>query len=172
MNRSCSIRRRVAAAAWLGAILVLVTNGVYADPPIRPLDHPVWRQECSACHVAYPPQLLSAPSWRAIMNGLDRHFGADARLDSQARADILRFLELNAGRSETPLGGKPPLRITETRWFIHEHTEELPASVWKRPDVKSPANCVACHFAADRGDYSERTLRLPKGFSTPRTQLP
>lgn len=91
------------------------------------------------------------------MSGLDRHFGAHARLDSQAQADILHFLELNAGRGETRAGGKPPLRITETRWFIHEHTEELPAGVWNRPDVKSPANCAACYTAADRGDYSEAT---------------
>ncbi|HUN10601.1 MAG: diheme cytochrome c [Candidatus Competibacter sp.] len=167
MNLPCSIRRWMAAAAGLGALLVPVAGAVYADSSIRPLDHPVWRQECGACHVAYPPQLLPAPSWQAIMSGLDRHFGADARLDSQAQADILRFLELNAGRDETRAGGKPPLRITETRWFIHEHTEELPAGVWKRPDVKSPANCAACHTAADRGDYSERTLHLPKGFSTP-----
>ena len=154
-------------ATSLGAILVLVASGVAADERIRPLNHPAWQQECGACHVAYPPQLLSAPSWRAIMNGLDQHFGTDARLDPQAHADMLRFLVQNAGRGKTPVRSQPPLRITETRWFIHEHSEELPAWIWKRSDVKSPANCTACHTAADRGDYSERTLRLPKGFSKP-----
>lgn len=166
MKLPCLCCRWVVVVAGLSAILVLTANGVYADPSIRPLNHPAWRQECSACHVAYPPQMLSSPSWRAIMNGLDRHFGADASLDAQARADILRFLERNAGPGEMPVGGKPPLRITETRWFIHEHGEDLPASIWKQPEVKSPANCIACHTAADRGDYSERTLRLPNRLST------
>lgn len=153
---------------WLSAVLALAASaGAAADQRIRPLNHPIWRQECGACHVAYPPQLLSAPSWRAIMNGLDQHFGADARLDPQAQADILRFLEQNAGRNEPSVRNHPPLRMTETRWFIHEHGEALPASFWKHSGVKSPANCTACHTAADRGDYSERTLRLPKGFSTP-----
>lgn len=154
-------RRRV--AAW-GTILALAAHGAFADddPRIRALNHAAWRQECGACHVAYPPQLLPAASWRAIMNGLDRHFGADAALDPQQRADILRFLETNAGQGRGSTGGKPTLRITETGWFIHEHAEEPPAHMWSHPSVKSPANCIACHTAADRGDYGERTLRVPK----------
>ena len=150
--------------AALGAMLALAAGGAFADDDvrIRPPNHAAWRQECGTCHVAYPPQLLPAVSWRAIMNGLDRHFGTDASFDPQQRADILRFLETNAGRGRGSTGGKPRLRITETRWFIHEHSEELPANIWRRPSVKSPANCIACHTAADRGDYSERTLRLPK----------
>lgn len=74
----------------------------------------------------------------------------------------MRFLETNAGPGRGSTGGKPLLRITETRWFIYEHSEELPANIWSRPSVKSPANCIACHTAADRGDYSEQTLRLPR----------
>jgi hypothetical protein len=36
------------------------------------------------------------------------------------------------------------------------------ASLWKSEAVRSPANCAACHTRAEQGDYSERTLRLPK----------
>lgn len=163
MNLLYRIHWRATAA---GAILVLTTGGAFAedddDRRIRPLNHAAWRQECGACHVAYPPQLLPARSWRAIMAGLDQHFGTDASLDPQQHADILRFLEANAGPGRAAKDGKPLLRITETRWFIHEHSEELPANIWNRPSVKSPANCVACHTAADRGDYSEQTLRMPR----------
>lgn len=127
--------------------------------------NPAYQQECSACHVAYPPQLLSAASWRAVMGGLDKHFGSDASLDPASQTEILRYLEANAGRRDTSAGGKPQLRISETRWFVHEHSEELPRDIWKNPAVKSPANCMACHTAADKGDYSERTLRLPKGVN-------
>ena len=152
---------------WPGILLVLSVGGALADDDegekrTRPLNHAAWRQECSACHLAYPPQLLPAVSWRALMNGLGQHFGTDSSLDPQQQADILRFLETNAGPNRGSKSGSPPLRITETRWFIHEHSEELPADIWQRPGVKSAANCIACHTAADRGDYSEHTLRLPR----------
>jgi hypothetical protein len=29
-----------------------------------------WHSECGSCHVAYPPRLLEAASWRTIMQGL------------------------------------------------------------------------------------------------------
>jgi hypothetical protein len=125
--------------------------------------NPAYQQECSACHVAYPPQLLSAASWRAVMGGLDKHFGSDASLDPAIHAEILRYLEVNAGRRDSSAAGKLQLRITETRWFVHEHSEELPRNIWKNPAVKSAANCAACHTAADKGDFSERTLSVPKG---------
>jgi len=54
-----------------------------------------------------------------------------------------------------------PLRITETRWFVHEH-DEVPARAWKHPKVKSAANCTACHADADKGNFNEHGIRLPK----------
>lgn len=119
----------------------------------------VWKEECGACHIAYPPQLLSAAGWRGLMSGLGRHFGADASLDAQTSRHIAAFLERNAG-SDARSGG-PVARITETRWFVSEH-DELPAGVWKRPEVRSAANCAACHTQAEAGDFSKRTRRVPR----------
>jgi len=136
-----------------------------AGEPRMAARNSAYQQECSACHLAYPPQFLSAASWRAVMGGLGKHFGSDASLDPASQGEILRYLETNAGRRDTSAAGKPQLRISETRWFVHEHSEELPRNIWKNPAVKSAANCAACHTAADKGDYSERTLRLPKGVS-------
>ena len=147
------------------SLLVAAAPSAQADEMRPAVRNPAYQQECSACHVAYPPQLLSAASWRAVMGGLDKHFGSDASLDPASHAEIQRYLEANAGRRETSQGGKPQLRITETRWFVHEHSEEMPANVWKNPAVKSASNCMACHTAADKGDYSERSLRLPKGVN-------
>ena len=45
----------------------------------------------------YPPSLLPARSWRAIMGRLDQHFGADASLDPKAVADLTAFLHQHAG---------------------------------------------------------------------------
>ncbi|MEW5878891.1 MAG: diheme cytochrome c [Pseudomonadota bacterium] len=155
-------RRRFDAVAWsVGAMTAaaLAVDAAHAESKQFRLDHARYVEECGSCHVAYPPPLLSAESWRAVMNGLDRHFGTDASIDSAARADIAAYLAANAGAQRK--FGATATRITETRWFAREH-DEVPAHVWQRADVKSAANCGACHTQADRGDYSERSLRVPR----------
>ena len=125
------------------------------------LNNETWRSECGECHVAYPPMMLPASSWRAVMEDLSHHFGVDASLDPQTRAEITDFLIKHAGR-EPSRTTEPLLRITETRWFKDEHQEELPASIWQHPQVKSAANCEACHVQAAQGDYDEDNIRLPR----------
>jgi hypothetical protein len=120
---------------------------------------PVWQEECGSCHIAYPPSLLSAGDWRAVMQGLDRHYGVDAALDEPTRARIAAFLEANAGRSRKGMDA-PGLRITQTRWFLHEH-DEVPARVWSDPQVKGAANCGACHRDAQQGRFDEHAIRMP-----------
>ena len=122
--------------------------------------NPVVKAECGSCHIAYPPQLLPASSWRALMAGLDKHFGTDASLDPQTAATITAFLEQNAGR-ERSSSAQPVLRISETRWFVHEH-DDVSGPTWKSPKVKSPSNCAACHSNAERGDFSEHSVHIPK----------
>jgi Dihaem cytochrome c len=110
---------------------------------------PAWadyRSECGSCHVAYPPKLLPAESWRQLMGRLERHFGSDASLDAKTQAEIERFLAANAGRRGPPPGAEP--RITQTRWFLKEHRGEIPPG-------KSPANCIACHAGAEKGNFDD-----------------
>lgn len=120
-----------------------------------------FRQECGSCHIAYAPGLLPAESWRKVMSGLDKHFDTDASLTAQENKEITDFLVKNASnRWKAPTA---PLRISETRWFKSEHdSKEVPPDVWKRPAVKSPANCQACHVGADKGDFGERGIKIPK----------
>lgn len=120
-----------------------------------------WAAECSACHVAYPARYLPAESWRAIMSGLDKHFGSNASLDDATAREITAYLEKNASTRKHAVSGKPVLRITETRWFKSEH-REVAARHWKNPKVKSSANCGACHTTADKGDFSEDNVKIPK----------
>ena len=146
------------AGATLPAGLAVAGDHVYA------IGDPAYQAECTSCHIAYPPQLLPARSWRALMAGLDKHFGTDASLDPQSAAAITAFLEQNAGRkraSKYSSSAEPVLRITETRWFVHEH-DEVPARAWKGPKVKGAANCTACHADADQGNFNEHGIRLPK----------
>lgn len=124
-----------------------------------------WQEECSGCHLAFPPSLLPAASWSAMMTGLDQHFGSDASLDAPKQQEIAQFLAANAGRREaTGTDGRPLLRLTQTAWFRREHRDGhdgITAGIWTTAAVKSPANCGACHRLAAQGDYSERNLHLP-----------
>lgn len=119
-----------------------------------------WKNECGACHVAYPPRLLPAESWRALMSGLDKHFGSDASLDAATAREITDYLVQNAGGEKFASRGKPVLRITETRWFRNKH-DEVSQRDWDNPKVKSPANCTACHTQAENGNYNEDSVRIP-----------
>jgi len=147
----------IATSLTLGAATAVVAD----DDGHRYVgSNPAWKAECGGCHVAYPPQLLPASSWRALMSGLDNHFGSDASLDPETAADIGAFLERNAGYDRTP-GAQPSLRVTETPWFVHEHAE-VPARVWQSASVARRSNCTACHRKADRGNYGEGTLFIPR----------
>lgn len=134
-------------------------SAVHAGERRYSATNPAWKAECASCHVAYPPQLMSAEAWRRTMAGLERHFGTDASVDAAAKAEIERFLIANASQRRGAAPGEPP-RITDTPWFVREH-RKVPATAWRDAALKSRSNCAACHTRADQGDFSERSLRLP-----------
>ena len=149
------------ALALLTSVLVLgATVGAAAESRGPAPVNSTWKTECGACHVAYPPQLLPARSWRALMSGLDKHFGSDASLDPAAAAEVAAFLKRHAGR-DRDRGATTSLRITDTPWFQRKH-RKISDTVWARPAIKSPANCGACHPGAERGHYDDDTVRIPR----------
>ena len=80
------------------------------------------------------------------------------------RAAIGSWLAANAGtykKVQREAAAPPQDRITRAAWFVREH-DEVPAATWRRDDVKSASNCVACHTRADEGDFSERHIRVPR----------
>ena len=120
-----------------------------------------WQQECGSCHLAFPPGLLPAASWRKMMTGLDTHFGTDASLTPAQTSEITTFLVKN--ESNRWSANTAPLRITESAWFKSNHNErEVAPAIWKRASVKSPSNCVACHAGADKGNFDEHSIKIPK----------
>lgn len=134
---------RVAATAAL-----LLATAARADEIERvpPVTHAATQKECGECHMAYQPGLLPAASWNRVMDGLADHFGERATLPEAVAAEIRAYLAGNAGRGDGRL-----LRITEQRWWLHEH--DFRADIWRRKEVGSKANCEACHRLADTGDY-------------------
>jgi hypothetical protein len=125
-----------------------------------------YREECGACHMAYPPSLLPAQSWQAIMGGLEDHFGENAELDASSTVQIDDFLQRrsspgNSGRMLRNLGNAAPLRITELPHFRHEH-DEIPAAFVRGNDkVASLSQCNACHQQAERGWFDEDSVSIP-----------
>jgi hypothetical protein len=129
--------------------------------PVQPAQlNAKWQKECGSCHLAYSPGLLPAESWRKVMAGLDKHFGSDASLTAPENKEITDFLVINASNRWT--AATAPLRISESQWFKTKHSaKEVPVDAWKRASVKSPANCQACHPAADKGDFNEKSIKIP-----------
>ena len=101
-------------------------------------------------------------SWEKIMTNLDNHFGEDASLDTQTTKHITEYLIAEAGDtgfwSSKFLRGldsqNPPIRITETKYWIREH-RGISDAKWKSERVGSKANCAACHRGAERGYYED-----------------
>lgn len=135
-------------------------NGEDRGRPVMPIQvNAKWQQECAGCHLAFPPGLLPAASWRKVMSGLDKHFGTNASLSPQDTAAITDFLVKNP--SNRWASSAAPLRITDSHWFKARHREIAPA-VWKRASVRSHSNCAACHAGADKGNFEERSVKIPR----------
>jgi len=156
-----SIGTALPALLCAAAILAAAATAAPASERRGAATNPTYQTECAACHIAYPPQLLPASSWKRLMDGLDRHFGTDASLAAAAAGEIGSFLQANAAQGKRAAGGESTLRITETGWFKRKH-DEVPARTWRQSEIRSPANCSACHKQAEQGDFSERNVRIPK----------
>lgn len=149
----------------LAALLSLCALGAQAGEQRRmPADMPAaYRQECAACHTAYPPGLLPAKSWQRVMAGLDRHYGSDASLDEATVRQLSSWLQAHAGTYQRVREEPPQDRLTRSAWFERKHRKIDPAA-WRLASVKSAANCAACHSGAERGDFDDDGLRLPAGL--------
>jgi cytochrome c553 len=137
-------------------------NGEDRGKPVMPSQvNAKWAAECGGCHMAFPPGLLPAASWKKIMTVLDKHFGTDASLSPADAKEITDYLVKHESNRWT--SNAAPLRISESEWFKSKHRgDEINPAVWKRASVKSPANCMACHNGADKGDFNEDHIRIPK----------
>ena len=150
------------AIPLLAGVAAMAAAGA-ATKPTPPAPNPAWQEECGGCHLAYPPGLLPARSWRRITTGLERHFGSDASLDAATLQLIDRWLQAHGGSGKRGTEEPPEDRITRAAWFVREH-RKIDAAAWKLASVRSAAHCAACHGAADRGRFDEGSLRLPEGL--------
>lgn len=128
-----------------------------------------YQTECGSCHLAYPANLLPASSWKAVMNGLDDHFGENAEVATEQTNTIMNYLVAysahKSDRFSRGVNGTAPLRITELPYFTRKH-DEIPAQkmVLNNPDVRSFSNCDRCHQEASQGSFDEDSVSIP-GFA-------
>lgn len=130
----------------------------------------IYADECSACHMAYPPGLLPSGSWEKILGGLSDHFGDNAELDEDAYNQIRAFLIENSAdttgdyRSRRIVNGLNedlPLRISELPYIRHEHNEIPAKMIRSNPQVTSLSHCNHCHRHAQQGLFNEDDVRIP-----------
>jgi hypothetical protein len=155
---------RTALLASLLVAAVAIAH-VRAGERVPPVTDPVVKKECGSCHLAFSPQFLPRRSWQKLVDTLSDHFGENASLGDAQRKTVLDYLLANAsdgpraGSEGRKFGasipsGQTPLRITEVPRWVREH-REVPAGKWTDPGVKSKANCVACHPAAEQGVFED-----------------
>ena len=139
--------------------------------PIKLTIPSVYKKECAACHMAFPPNMLPAKSWKSLMSGLQDHFGEDASIDEPARKDIEEFLVKNAAEQSLEEASikfirsidkdSPPLRITDIPYWKEKHKFINPV-IYQRESIKSKINCAACHKWSEYGSFEDSDIRIPR----------
>lgn len=131
------------------ALLFLAATTVRAETfPI--IDNQTVLTECGECHMAFPPQTLPKAVWEKIMANLPDHFGEDASLEPALVKEILAYHVKNASdvssvRASIKWRASGSFqRIIDAPRFIKKHGS-CPQAVWAHKQVRSKANCLACH---------------------------
>jgi len=155
------------------ALAVGISGNLLASPVLilPSVDNAKWRTECAGCHMLYHPALLPERSWRKMMSGLDDHFGKQLKLNAAAQKEITEFLASHAAEhskssrakniAKSTQAGQTPLRIEETAFFKLHH-DNIDADVWQRPAIGSKTNCKACHPDAEKHNFDEDTIKIPR----------
>ena len=130
-------------------------------------NNPVFVNECGSCHTLYPPTLLPKESWAKLMGDLSNHFGDDASLDPADQQSILAYLlahsaetseqEMSVKMLQT-LQKRDMIAITRTPFWKKRH-KDIPADIFKCDQVKSRANCKACHSDVEQGTIEDSAIK-------------
>lgn len=130
----------------------------------------LWNKSCSECHLAFHPGLLPIRSWARLMVQQSDHFGEDLALDEATITELLVYARENsadlewseaAWRMNSNISAtETPLRITEVRYWKRKH-KEMGDEIWQRKEIKSKANCGACHLDAKQGAFEDANMRIP-----------
>ncbi|MCF6339534.1 MAG: diheme cytochrome c [Sulfurimonas sp.] len=143
----------------------------YSKVGVAPIRNAFYKIECGSCHFAYQPGLLPEKSWVKLMSNLENHFQTDASLEAEENKRILNYLVYNSAEKfrdykisrkidDSIRRDETPIAVSDTRYFKKEH-RKLRRDMVEQKEVKSIANCMACHKTADKGSYEERYINIP-----------
>lgn len=132
--------------------------------------HKEFYDECISCHTLYPPFLLPKASWEKVMDNLEDHFGDDASLEDDVKESIKAYLLKNAAENSTKesaykglksIGDKDIIAYTDSEFWKKRH-EEIDKEIFKAKNIKSKANCKACHLNIEKGIIEDENIKIPK----------
>lgn len=150
-------------------VFLFIYNDIYARQPELITPPAVYKHECGACHIAFPPNILPAKSWKNMISTLDDHFGDFAGCDEQSRIEIENFLLKNSAEKTLDeaavkfldtIDNKDPLRVTATGYWKKKH-DDIKPEVYKHATITSKLNCTACHKWAEYGSFEDNDIKIP-----------
>ncbi|MCP4298403.1 MAG: hypothetical protein GY786_22690 [Proteobacteria bacterium] len=172
-----SIRTSVVVGLIIFSLSVIAIQIQPIDPGARepvPFDEAqntkLWSSECGSCHQLFHPSLLPARSWEKMMLQLESHFGDDAYLEEEDQLKVTKFLVSNSAETSdfeaaykirnSLAEGATPIAISVTPYWIRKHDDIAP-EIYRRSDIKSAANCLACHQDAESGRFEDHFSIIP-----------
>ena len=157
--------------------LALIINSLLASDnfntktDVAPVNNQLYIKECGSCHFPYQAGLLPANAWNKMMTNLENHFNSDASLNEADLQTLTKYLNDNSAEKNMQYkrsnrivsslnAGQVPDSISTTPYMIKKH-REIRKDLITQPEVKGLFNCMACHTTADKGNYSERDIKIP-----------
>lgn len=154
--------------AGVAALTVYVMPDSLAAERMRrdvgPNSNPAYEKECGGCHFAYQAGWLPDRSWRAVMSGLEKHFGESISLAAPVRDELTRHLVDNSADRQQSLrsvqvlaslkANETPTSISRVPYVSGIHAGFLDPAYNPKPKVASLANCSTCHSKAQAGSFS------------------
>lgn len=119
-----------------------------------------------------PPNLLPKKSWEILMGDLENHFGDDASLSVEDTKNILDYLLKNSAETSTmqaslnflnSIANKDIIAMSQTDFWKRKH-KEIPKELFLHEDIKSKANCKACHTDIEKGLLENENIKSLSDF--------
>lgn len=135
-------------------------------------EHALFFKECSSCHIIYPPEALPKKSWKVLMSQLENHFGDDAWIPNEDNQNILAYLLKNSAENSTKkysvkilnsIKNQDIIAISQTNYWKKVH-RKIPKKAFSHEDVKSKANCKACHNDIEKGLIDNGNIKSIDSF--------
>lgn len=107
------------------------------------------------------------------MADLENHFGDDASLSVEDTKNILDFLLKNSAETSTmqssfnflnSIGNKDIIAMSQTSFWKRKH-KEIPKKLFNHEEIKSKANCKACHSDIEKGLVENENIKNLSNFN-------